>query len=206
MADFKYTTVYGKLEGVLEKIRTTGVPPKANFPWLQSLGYTSSNDKSIPPVLKALGLIDNSNVPTQHWRDYRGANHRQVLGEAVREAYSELFNLYPDACARSDSELESFFRTRTDGGDQVVKKLVGTFKALCANADMGGRVSVGATPPKTPKKASGKAAPEPAQTKAMGNTPALHIDIQIHISPDSSAEQVDQIFKSMAKHLYKQND
>ena len=32
--------------------------------------------------------------------------------------------------------------------------------------------------------------------------PALHIDIQIHIDPTSSAELIDQIFASMAKHLY----
>jgi hypothetical protein len=32
--------------------------------------------------------------------------------------------------------------------------------------------------------------------------PALHIDIQIHISADASGEQIDQIFASMSKHLY----
>ena len=34
------------------------------------------------------------------------------------------------------------------------------------------------------------------------NRPALHIDIQVHIDPTSSAGQIDQIFASMAKHLY----
>lgn len=33
--------------------------------------------------------------------------------------------------------------------------------------------------------------------------PQLHIDIQIHISPDASPDQIDQIFASMAKHLYR---
>jgi hypothetical protein len=32
---------------------------------------------------------------------------------------------------------------------------------------------------------------------------SLHIDIQIHISSDASADQIDHIFASMAKHLYK---
>ena len=32
--------------------------------------------------------------------------------------------------------------------------------------------------------------------------PALHIDIQVHIDPTSSAEQIDHIFASMAKHFY----
>lgn len=34
-------------------------------------------------------------------------------------------------------------------------------------------------------------------------TPSLHIDVQIHISADASAEQIDQVFASMAKHLYR---
>jgi len=31
----------------------------------------------------------------------------------------------------------------------------------------------------------------------------MHIDIQIHISPQSSPEQIDAIFASMARHLYR---
>jgi hypothetical protein len=30
---------------------------------------------------------------------------------------------------------------------------------------------------------------------------SLHVDLQIHISPDASAEQIDQIFASMARHI-----
>ncbi len=37
--------------------------------------------------------------------------------------------------------------------------------------------------------------------KRRGFTPKLHVDIQIHISPDSSPEQIDKIFESMARHL-----
>ena len=35
--------------------------------------------------------------------------------------------------------------------------------------------------------------------------PTLHIDIQIHISSEASPAQIDQIFASMAKHLYGKN-
>jgi hypothetical protein len=38
--------------------------------------------------------------------------------------------------------------------------------------------------------------------KSFQNQPSLHIDLQIHISPESSPEQIEQIFASMAKHLY----
>jgi hypothetical protein len=32
--------------------------------------------------------------------------------------------------------------------------------------------------------------------------PSVHVDLQIHISPDASPEQIDQIFSSMRRHLY----
>jgi hypothetical protein len=35
----------------------------------------------------------------------------------------------------------------------------------------------------------------------IGN-PAVHIDFQIHISPEARPEQIDQIFASMRRHLY----
>ncbi len=37
-----------------------------------------------------------------------------------------------------------------------------------------------------------------------GALPSIHIDIQIHISPDAKPDQIDQIFASIAKHLRKE--
>jgi hypothetical protein len=47
-------------------------------------------------------------------------------------------------------------------------------------------------------------APEPVLTPVnhQSNQPNVHLDIQIHIPADASVEQIDQIFASMAKHLY----
>lgn len=39
-------------------------------------------------------------------------------------------------------------------------------------------------------------------TAYLSQQPSIHIDIQIHISADAKPEQIDQIFASMAKHLY----
>ncbi len=48
--------------------------------------------------------------------------------------------------------------------------------------------------------------PNAARVNGYGFGPSLHIDIQIHIAPDATAEQIDQIFASLSKHLYKGND
>lgn len=48
---------------------------------------------------------------------------------------------------------------------------------------------------------SGKVPPE-SPGAAGAKRPALHIDIQVHIDPTASAEQIDHIFASMARHFY----
>ena len=40
------------------------------------------------------------------------------------------------------------------------------------------------------------------QNDAYPPAPTLHINIQVHISSDATAEQIDKIFESMAKHLF----
>jgi hypothetical protein len=43
------------------------------------------------------------------------------------------------------------------------------------------------------------------QEGQKSETPELHINLQIHISSDSSADQIDQIFASMSKHIYRRD-
>ena len=121
----------------------------------------------------------------------------------MRTGYAELFHVYPEAWQQPDSDLESFFATRTSAGKQVIEKTVSTFKSLVALADFQ------ASPPATEE---GTVIIEPAtgnvrvpinMKQVQSPSPSLHIDIQIHIASDASTDQIDQIFASMAKHLYK---
>jgi hypothetical protein len=200
MTEFTYTTVPGKIKSFLEKIRQVGVPPKAGVQWMRSIGFSSSNDRSLLGVLKTIGLTDGSGVPTSVWSEFRGAQHRRVLGAAIRKGYAELFAVYPDAWLKANADLEHVFATSSNAGKQVIQKTVGTFKALCESADFGPvdeRPIVETGPVHTPvaQQAASRAA-------SSGKSPSVHIDIQIHISPEASPEQIDQIFKSMSKHLY----
>ena len=45
-----------------------------------------------------------------------------------------------------------------------------------------------------------------SSSNTICNRPNLHIDLQIHIYPDSTPEQIECIFASMAKHLYGRDD
>ena len=58
MTDYCFTNVVGKLPGLLEKIRDVGVPKKVTVSWLETIGFKSSNDRTlIRPLNKSVLLI-----------------------------------------------------------------------------------------------------------------------------------------------------
>lgn len=207
MADYPYCTVPGKLSEFLAKIQSIGVPEKVTTRWLPTIGFASANDRSIIKVLKFIGLVDSNGVPTQIWSDFRGQSGGRALGDAVRGAYTELFRTYPDAQNRTTDELQTFIRGHTTYGTQAVSKAVKTFKVLCQHSEF----EINADSTDNREHASTEAAPPlqgltdhalPTPSPKQGS-PSLHIDIQIHISPEASSEQIEKIFESMARHLYK---
>lgn len=204
MSDYPLTTVPGKIGNLLSKIREVGVPPKATVQWLKIVGFKSSNDPTLLKAIKFIGFIDQSGVPTDAWKQYRGAKHGQVLANAIRSGYKDLYAVYPDAHERTATEIEHVISTTSSAGKQTITKTVRTFQKLCAEADFS---ATGELPPApaAPKPDPATATPLPAPGVAA-SSPSLHIDIQVHISPDSSPEQIDKIFESMANHLYKKKD
>lgn len=203
MGEFLSAKAYNKLGAFFQKVRGAGVPPKATGSWLKSLGFTSSDDVTMLPVLKALAFVDSSGAPTDAWKKYRGSDHQHVMGIAVKRAYQELFQTYPDAPTRTSQDLTSFFKTHTLGGEKTIQRTVGTFKSLAALADFT-HVRDGEENVPNPRGGSrGESLSHQSLPPAPpASSPALHIDVQIHIAADASPDQIDQIFASMAKHLY----
>ncbi len=206
MADYPYCTVPGKLSDFLKKIHDIGIPDKVTTRWLPTIGFGSTNDRSIIPVLKFVRLIEDSGIPSKVWRDYRGHGAGRALATAIQSAYPELFNTYPDAQTRSTDELKAFFRGHSTYGAQAVGKAVTTFQALCQNADFTSALSSHSASPTAASEPPPIAPPPVSISPVVANGvtgPSLHIDIQIHISPEASTDQIEKIFESMSKYLYK---
>lgn len=137
MADYPYILKTGSLKKFLEKIPTIGVPDKVTHQFLYTLDFKGNNDRPILPILKFLKFTDASGVPTERYRNYRDkSKSSQVLGEALKQAYSDLFKVYPDADKRDQQALQNFFTTKTGLGERAVKSIVETFKTLCSIADV----------------------------------------------------------------------
>ncbi len=205
MADFPYAAVPSKLPTLLEKIQTVGVPAKADTSWLKTHGFKSSNDPSSLRVLEFIGFIDSSKQPTDNWSKYRHVGKsKSVLGAAIKQGYSVLFEDLPEAHQCSDDDLNNFFREHSRAGDQAISRTVKTFQVLCSKADFNDSSSNGSATIENGNTLSvNETVPLVAPPPSLDSpTPTLHIDFQVHIAADAPPEQIDKIFESMAKHLY----
>ena len=110
MSEIVYTPLTGKIAKYFSKIQEAGVPQKTNRSWLKTMGFSSSNDTHLLKILKALGFIDSTNVPTDLWKSYKNPQEAPaIMASAIRTAYSDLFGLYQDA-NRKDREADKKIR------------------------------------------------------------------------------------------------
>jgi hypothetical protein len=179
--------------------------------------------------LRALGLIDDNGRPTDlalAWRD--DEQYRQVTSTMLESVYPQgLRDAAPPPSPDRGAVVRWF--SRTTGAGQAYTERMARLYLLLAAGDPGGADQpareraprqgqpVAQGRPTRQTRAGGRAtapgrgtpAPEPqVQTPApapaprQAQQPSVHIDIQVHIDPAATAEQIDQIFASMARHLY----
>lgn len=102
MADFPYSPHAAGAKRFLEHVQKAGVPEKVTQKYLAQVGFKSKNDRYILGILKFLGFVDSTGVPTKTWRAYRNkASAGATLAAAMREAYGDLFRTYPTRTART---------------------------------------------------------------------------------------------------------
>jgi hypothetical protein len=186
---------------------------------LLTLGSEDSAKSNVILPMKRLGLIDENNKPTQLANDWRLDDKYKATCEImIKSVYSqELLDLFPD---------ENFDRNSVNGwfmghgvGSGAAGKMTALFALLRSGEikDIQSQKTSNAKKPTTKPKSSTKLkaleddhtnnqdvteTPVSKTTNNIGNRPNLHIDLQIHISPDSTPEQIETIFASMAKHFY----
>jgi hypothetical protein len=195
------------------------VPGKVDADYLQAvLGIGEGAAKNLVPQLVAVGLVGDGGKPTELAMDWRDdgtypAACQQILDSVYPQS---LRDAMPPPGPPRDG-VEKWFARNMQVGKGAAAKMA-SFYLMVAAADVAAArtdakkgeakpksTSQRATRPSAPASATAKEAPKPlapARVGAHDDGPSVHVDVQVHISPDASAEQVDQIFASMAKHLY----
>ena len=209
MAQFPYTPKPSSLIDFLGRIQTVGVPDKVTAKYLTSLGFKSSNDRCIPGILKSLGFIDSSGVPQDRWRNYRDKKQAAAeLATAIREAYSQLFSVYPDAYRRDDEALRDFFASSTSVGEKAILFMATTFRKLCDLADFRAASESSPSPEcaaaPTAELLSEKVHVDDIQTSMAQRGIAVNINIQLSLPETKDDSIYDKIFASLKRHLLSQ--
>lgn len=201
-----YLITTKNLEAFLNALKTAKAPERVNAKFLTALDFTSSNDRLLIGVLKTLGFIDDSGVPTKRYFDFLDQSRSAaVLAEGIREAYSDLFSVNTRAQELAVDEVKNKLRTLTQGqnSENVLGLMAKTFKSLADLADWKGTAL--AAQPEEKKEEPPKPPEEPERQAQQKSTRAslreLHYNIQIVLPETRDISVFDAIFESLNKHL-----
>jgi len=204
-----YLVTTKNLEAFLNAVQGAKAPERFNNKFLTQLDFTSSNDRLFIGLFKALGLIDESGVPTKRYYAYLDQGEsRNVLAEAIREAYEDLFAVNKKAHDLSFDEVKNKLKTLTQGqkSENVVGLMAATFKALCGLANWKHLASEKGDSkeekPQHVKPVSGEEKYEPPRSDQKSSKGlSLHYDIHVHLPESRDPAVFDAIFEAMKKHL-----
>src|SRR5260370_19799627 len=114
-----YVNGYGGIPKLFAKIKEAAVPPKFTVDFMNTaLELKSSSYRAMIPLLKRLGFIDQANVPTQAYKDFREASlSGAVMAQRLREAYKSLFDASEFAYKVDKREIQSKLKSLTDAAE-----------------------------------------------------------------------------------------
>ncbi len=94
MLTSRYMTSVKNLPAIMSKIIEGTAPDKFTVSHLKGLGFKSSNDQGVIPLLKDLGFLTGDGAPTQRYQDYRDrSKSKAVMAEGLRATKDpEVFN------------------------------------------------------------------------------------------------------------------
>lgn len=203
------------------------VPASVTTTYLSSaltMTEKSARGNIIAPF-KKLGILNEAGKPTDlayDWRD--DSKYPAVCQMIIDKIYpQEVRDLYPSI--KSDpKKLTSWFMNYCHCGEAAAKMFT-IFYRLLLKADPSPPAETAPNKQKTPTSSKQpkthilkvrptvvspkKTEPVEKDTSLLAKNPLgmserlpqLHINIQLHISPETTVEQIDKIFESMARHL-----
>lgn len=180
---------------------------------------SAANNTVLP--MRRLGLLDDEGALTPRGNKWRvDTTYSEACQEILDDVYPpDLLALTDDAGAPDPQRVRTWFDHKGYGASNA-RQMASTYVMISTKKPPEAAVSEpanvrtkkGATKKapavsgRTPSPDGGAQATRkpdvPAGTNGTG--PNVHLDIQIHIPANASPGQIDQIFESMARHLYKQ--
>lgn len=204
MADFPYVLTAPSLKRFFSHIQTAGVPDSVTLKYLEKVGFKSKNDRYIVGVLKHIGFLDSSGIPTKLWQAYRSKTKApQLMASAIRNAYGDLFKTFPDANRKDNEALRNYFSARTKVAERTLSAIVMTFKALCEIADFEAESIKEVIDVESKEKPIKPVRDVTVSqiTKTEQQVPTVNINIQLHLPATEDGSIYEKLFLALKKHI-----
>lgn len=204
MLTSRYMTSVKNLPTIMKAIQDGAAPPKFTIAHLKSLGFTSSNDQTIVPLLKDLKFLAPDGTPTRRYQDYRDRTRsKAVMGESLREAYEDLFHVKERPTEADRAAIQGKFKATHNVTDNTAELQTRTFFSLLKLADLDAHA-----PPRTTttRQENDKPLEEEKPNDGESHAPkpgsiSLRYNIEVHLPATKDAEVYNAIFKSLKEHL-----
>jgi hypothetical protein len=210
MLTTRYMTSVKNLASSFDKIVEGTAPKKFTRAHLKGIGFKSSNDVGVIPVLKDLGLLSAEGAPTQRYHDYRDKSRsKAVMTEALQDAYEDLFHISEKPTTADREAIEGKFKSAHNTSDRVAAEQTKTFYALLKLADLDatGKQKSKKVPERQQKeKHEREEENDKDRHDASGRGQhltfaGLRYNVEIHLPATKDVEVYNAIFKSLKEHL-----
>jgi len=199
-----YVFSYGNLKNLLDGIKKASVPTKFNRDFLSTmLGLKSSSYHAMIPFMKKIGFIDQSNTPTQFYKDFRDDEEisKRMMTDRIKEVYSDIFQANEYAYKLDKQQLMLKIKNITGAGedDKIIPAVIGTFQTLCEYADFESTIR--------PQKIKKEIQPRDEKILEMkkGETREIELGISytinLNLPATNDIEVFNAIFKSLKEHI-----
>lgn len=199
-----YVNGYGSIPTLFSKIKEAAVPPKFTQDYMTSvLEMKSSSHRALPGLLKKLGFLDQGNVPTEIYRQYRDSSQsRRIIGQQLQTAYADLYRVNEYAHRLSKAQLISKLKALTGAGDDdsIIPTVASTFIEL-SNLASFDEDQESVKPMEPPKKTESEHTEMPPARKARQATLGVSYMINLNLPATSDIEVFNAIFKSLKEHI-----
>jgi hypothetical protein len=202
---YPYIISNNKIEPILAKIRSAAKPER--FSTREALikwGFPASNDRAMVGVLKSLGFLNDNGNPTEYYDRLRDPTDWQyVLGERMRDLYSELYAIDTAIHNASESEIKGAISRVTGQDDESVKRYYATFKTLASLAKFDPKPNKAPEPAKKPDEPPPRVNPAVrlSTDRPKHEGPDFHYNIQIHLPITTDITVYNAIFRSLREQL-----
>ena len=204
----RYLSSTKNLPKIMAAVVDGTAPDRFTQEHLKGIGFRSSNDRAVIPLLKELGFLGPDGSPTARYHAYRDPTRsKAVMATALTEAYPSAFTINANPTSRHRKLIEGKFKSIHNVSDRVAQAQVATFFALLKLADL---QAARGTPPEPAAVEESTLQKTEAQDEQSSNSSALRhtpgslrlrYNIEVHLPATKDVEVYNAIFKSLREHL-----